>query len=358
MLDPTIVTDAVRAIGRDDLELGVAGPEEYGAIEEMSRASSSAEVFSPLTAALIEWFVDRNPCGPGFVVLARDPSSRLLAGHFVFYRWRLVRRVTGGGLAEVPVFLYVRLYVRPEYRRRGVFSAMTAFGLEVARRLGVGLAYTAPNPRSSPGFVKFGMERRGPLPVRVRPSIPGWGLMGRLPKPSPGLDVEVRSEFDASFQGAMGRDLPPAIAWWGDRTPALLNWRYVERPDARYEIRYARESGRASGFLVTRRMRIKGLLALVVCDFWCEPRHDDALRVALLHAQSAGERTALAVAIGSDRPPQARRALRRAGFVAVPAALLPQPIVIFGGGLGNGPARVDLPELDAWHLTPGDWDVF
>ena len=357
MIDPAIVEAAERTLGRKDLLVTIARPDEYAEIERLSRSAPTDEVQSPLTAELVEWFVDRNPCGPGFVVVARDPATREMVGHFVFYRWELARREAGGSVVALPVFLYVRLFVDASVRRRGVFASMTTFGLELVKQLGVGLAYTAPNPHSAAGFVKFGMEARGPLPFWIRPGWRPWRWIGGLGPRGGQFQVRRRAAFDSTLETALARQTWPAASVWSPRDVARLNWRYVDRPDIDYEIRDLRVADRPVGYLVTRRMTIKGRSVLAVCDAWTEPEHVLALRAGLEDAM-VPDAPQLVIAIGGSAAPALRSAFRRAGFLRCPTPLLPQPVAILGGGVGDPAVRVDLPVEPTWHLTPYDWDVF
>ncbi len=105
-------------------------------------------------------------------------------------------------------------------------------------------------------------------------------------------------------------------------------------------------------------MTIGDRQVMAVCDAWTEPASALALRAGLEDALAARRRSGLAIAVGGSAAPALRRAFRRAAFWRVPAPLLPQPISILGGGVGEPPAREDLPDEPAWHLTPYDWDVF
>jgi GNAT superfamily N-acetyltransferase len=333
----------------------IATVTEYSQIEAVSRAADRHEVFSPLTAELLRWFLDDNPCGPGFVVVARDRGGGRIIGHFVFYRWTLRRRAAGATV-DVPAALYVRLYVDPTARRRGVFAAMTRAGLEHLASLDVPLAYTAPNPRSSPGFVKFGMQRIGPHPFRLRPALPGWGWL--TGPPTRGITVERRERFDRTFDNVTDAGLPESVKLWSPRRAALLNWRYVMRPDARYEIRYLVDRSGPTGFLVTRRMAITGRDVMALCDFWVKPGQEAALRVGVDDALTANRGVRAAIAIGASAVPHLGRALTRAAFVSLPTAILPQPVLLFGGAVERAGAPMRLPARDAWFVTPYDWDVF
>jgi hypothetical protein len=118
------------------------------------------------------------------------------------------------------------------------------------------------------------------------------------------------------------------------------------------------KGGAAVAVVVTRRMTIKGLRTLAVCDAWFGSSGPAALRLAVDDALQAGDRVRLAIAFGGSASPAYRQALRGSGFVVCPPALQPQPVAIIGGGVGGPESRVEMPGVDAWHLTPYDWDVF
>lgn len=349
--------DAARErVNRSDIVLSVAAPDQYDRVEQLSRAASREEMLSPLTAELIAWFVDRNPCGRGFVVTASDAVTDRVVGYFLFHPWELRRRAPDP--TRLRTFLFVRLYVDPAYRRRKVFAAMTDFGLDLVAQLGVGIAYTVPNQRSAPGFLKFGMQQAGQLPFWVRPNLPGWGWVGGFRNRTGDMAVERRAAFDDTWQPDAERDLPESTGLWSPRPIDMLNWRYPERPEGDYEIRYVRRREGVVGYLVTRRMRIKGLRTLVVCDGWMDGFDAAAFRAAIEDALRSGPRVDLAVAFGGGGAPGYRRALRRSGFVVCPPRLQPQPVAVIGCGVGGARQRVAVPPVAEWHLTPFDWDVF
>ncbi len=344
------------AADQERVEIRIATPADYAAIEACSRAADPAEVTSPLTSSLATWFAERQPDGPGFIVIARDRARGELVGHFVFYRWTLMAR-DGHLLKPVAAALYVRLYVQPPFRRQGIFRRMNEFGLEELGRRDVVLAYTAPNPRSSLGFVRMGMTRLGPLPFWVRPNVRGWQLVQRA-RAGRGVEVEPAGRFTDSFDEAVAEGLPKQVRYWSSRTAVRLNWRFFDRPDATYKLYHLRDGTRRTGYLVVRRMSIKGRPTLVICDFWAEAFAGTALAAGVDAALADGDRVQLVVAVGGTGVPRLRAALWRAGFLPCPGVLLPQPVVIFGAGIGSGASRMTLPAENSWYLGPYDWDVF
>jgi hypothetical protein len=350
-----MVRSAQSRLGRDDITVGIAAPGDYSEIEALSRAADPSEMKSVLTAGLIAWFVDRNPFGRGFVVLARDPASKAAIGYFLFYPWMLAHRAPAGPDLR-PAFLYVHLYVAPPFRRRRVFAAMTSLGLDLVAQLGIGLAYTVPNPRSTPGFLAFGMRQAGLLPFWIRPVLPGWGLLSGAAR-GEALTVERVPGLPGELPD-VGVMLPVSVTTWSPRLPEVLAWRYRERPDCSYDIHRVSRAGTAIACVVTRRMRIRGFRTLVVCDAWFSDSGPAAVRLAVDDALRSGERVHLAIAFGGNASERYRQALRGAGFVVCPPALQPQPVAVIGGGVGGAGVRIDMPGADAWHLTPYDWDVF
>jgi hypothetical protein len=342
------------AFNRTGLTVSVAEPAEYAEIETLSHAAPPDEVYAPVTAALLRWFTDENPHGPGFVVIARDGTSGALVGHFLYYAHTL-RHAAGGAERTIPTYLYVTLYVAPSHRRHGVFAAMFGFGAAVLKAMGVGFAYTVPNPRSSPGFVKFGVPLLGTLPCWMAPSTAAWrGAASLLSPGRPVIDVARVAAFDDTMIPAHG----DSAAVVGRRTAEDLNWRFGRRPGVEHACWRVAEKGRASGFVVTRVMRIQRYRVLALCDWSLPGVTASALRAIVGHVVRHSEPSDLVMAQGGSPDRAAHHAFWRSGFVRVPDRFLPQPIAVFGGEPGARGATAGLPMLDHWCLTPGDWDVF
>ena len=348
---------AAARLGRDDIVVTIARPDEYPLVEALSRAADPAEMMTPLTAEVIAWFADENPCGRGFMVVARDRATSGLIGYFLFYPWLLVRR-TGDVREPLPSFLYVHLYVVPAYRRRRVFAAMTSFGLDLGGPTRCRPRLYRAEPRSTPGFLKFGMTHAGSLLFWIRPVVPGWGWLARGGRSPRGLTVARYEGFAGAELPDIDAMLPASTTVWSPHTVEHLVWRYDRHPGGAYEIRVVQRGDRPVGCVVTRRMRIKRFRTLVVCDAWFCESGASVLRLAVEDALRSGERVDLAIAFGGDASPPYRTALRRAGFLVCPAFFQPQPVAVIGGGVGDPGQRTELPAISTWHIVPSDWDVF
>ncbi len=352
------LADIAAPFHRNGFEVSIANPAEYAEVEALARVADRDEIFERLTAHLLSWFVDENPAGPGFLVVARSSSDQAVVGHFLFYANTLLIAGRDGGVEACPSYLYVHLYVAPAFRRLGVFAAMFAFGQTVLARMGVRFAYTVPNPRSSPGFVKFGVPLLGALPVRMAPAWASWEALVRFAAPgNAGVDVERTQVFDGDMVKAAGTR--PTTAVRGARTVDLLAWRFLRRPGTNYGIWRVHRRGTAAGYVVTRVLTIRTHRVLAICDLALDRLDAGSVAQIVRHVRrGTTEAVDLVMLQGGPREPASRRALLRAGLVHVPDRLLPQPVAVFGGEPARPGSTSGLPLLHQWELTPCDWDVF
>ena len=333
----------------------MAREDEYGAIEGLSVGASREEVATPLTAATIRWLVEENPAGKGFVVVAKVRADEQMVGYFLFYPKRLFVRG-----APLDVFLYVTLFVAPEYRRVGVFSSMARYGLDLLKRAGVPFAYTVPNPRSTPGFIKMGIGQIGLIPFWCSPTGPlGLAANAASALGGFGVDVQEATAFDPTVAG-----LPPprGAVVWGSRTVPELEWRFLRRPDTGYRIWNLCRRGELIGCAVSRAMHVDPFEANVLCDLWLrdDARPAAAALLRRLRREGGGGLKGLVVAIGGHSGSYAPGALLPAAMVPVPQRALPQPVALIGGPIGDaaGESWMMPGGSGQWYVTPYDWDVF
>jgi len=341
--------------------LTIATEKDYDAVARMSAAANRSEVVFPLTAPSIRWLVDENPAGRGFVVLARARDDDRVVGHFVFYP----RRLWVAGRLE-RVFVYVALFVEPDFRRAGVFSAMMRYGCDLVSRSGIALGYTVPNPRSAPGFLKFGNEIVGTVPFWGTPLGAASPLMrvaatpGRLATRN--LSLRRSDRFDDEHARVVESAPPHGREVWGARSREELEWRFHQRPGVDYARWDVVDASGLVGYAVTRRLSIGGFETLVVCDSWARARRTAILPLLLDHVRSlpSRERPRLAIVLGTAAVTTRPAVLLAAGMLPVPQRLLPQPVALIGGAIADQhpPAWLKAGGLRRWHVTPYDWDVF
>lgn len=346
----------------DEYFLTLATPSDYGLVERLSVNAARDEVSTPLTALTIEWLIDRNPAGRGFLVLARSNRDNAIIGYFLFYPKNLMWRAHISDSATcLPVFLCVHLYVDINYRRRRIFENMTMFGRRILESTGINFLYTVPNPRSTPGFLRIGMTKIGALAFFARPVKAPFSLISAICRTSGSTATNSRvAEFDATTINQISLRPQSSIAQvWGDRRAASLNWRFRDRPDVQYAVHLVEIEDETVGYVVLRRMPIMKYSALVICDFWLEKSPIGAL-ADIVDTALSDEPGNIDIVIGlaGSMDPKLRQEFWRAGLIPIPQLMLPQPVNLIGGKTNSSNDDPSIGDLSDWALTPYDWDVF
>lgn len=350
--DQTLIRHLENKFKDKHCHITVAVLTDYPEIAALSAKARKDEVRFPLSVRTIEWLVDQNPNGKGFVVIAKNDSDNAIVGHFVFYAKQMsFLTKTDQNPSTFLTYLCVNLYVAPNYRRNGLFKKMTAFGREFLQKSGDLNLYTVPNPRSAPGFVKMGMTRFGTVPFR-------FGLALKWAISSPPTRVELRKKFKEEFLGTFVNTPTTQPVISGKRNATLLNWRYKKRPDVNYNIWV---DPRRDGYLVTRQLTIRKINILLLCDFWLEQFNAtnlNALISAAIRQARVKNLTFIATMAGSPDV-GFDRVLCKTGLILVPQFFLPQPVMVVGNlefGRNCENKIVDL--KNNWLITSYDWDVF
>jgi predicted N-acetyltransferase YhbS len=344
--------DIARDCHREDIRFALATPADYAAIEQLTR--SAEDVDEPWSRQAIAWLLDANPDGPGFMILARARDTDRILGYFTFYP-----KLLYSGSEFVPAFLFVRLYVCREIRRRGIFETMTRLGMALLKYAGIEYAYSVPNRYSTPGFVKLGMRDQGDVGFWVRPSWRIWPYVSGFPKLSR-LDVEPIRSFGTQWDDLFEHPYRDQAVVRGARSAARLNWRYKDRPDAEYGMWGVRSRDEFVGYCITRATKVKGVLVLVVCDFWLRPGNERMLRMAVaaaLREAGPGSSRFVATFVSVPSGPE-RRAIRQAGFLPVPKLAVPGRMPLIGTCPARMNGKTPLPDASSWFITPYDWDVY
>lgn len=344
--------DIARDYHREHIRFALAIPADYAAIENLTR--SAEDVDEPWSRQAIAWLLDANPDGPGFMVLARARDTDRILGHFAFYPKPLY-----SGSEFVPAFLFVHLYVCQESRRRGLFETMTRLGMALLKHAGIEYAYSVPNRYSTPGFVKLGMRDQGDVGLWVRPTWRIWPYVSGLPKQS-GMAVESIKSFGVQWDNLFEDPYRGQAVVCGARSAARLNWRYRDRPDVEYGMWGVRLRDEFIGYCVTRVTKVKGVTALVVCDFWLHPGNEGMLRTAMAVAlrEAAPESPRFVAAFACVPSAPERRAIRQAGFFPVPKSIVPGRMPLIGTCPARMNGKTPLPDAPCWFITPYDWDVY
>lgn len=332
-------------------------------------------------AAYTRWQYWANPFGPPRSWVWAEPGGRVV-GHWSAVAvplWLDGRPVTGAKGVDIAT--------DPDWRGRGLFSALARRLIADCRDAAVPALLSHPNPSSVTAVVRAGARQVARVPVWVRPVDPAW-LAERLRLPTPAARAVARAGFrPRSTSGAAGvrveevtdppadldelwtRVAPPGrhgvardAAWW--------RWRYAERPHRPYRILEARSARTGSALggdgrgalraaaVTTVRSAVGGQFAHVLEWMAADAAAASAIGAALAEDDGTGGDAGVDGAVVAALPgTDLARHARRAGFRRLPRALEPRPLrfVVAGGAAGEPHAAERLAEA-RWSFAWGDVD--
>lgn len=321
-----------------------------------------------------DWIFIRNPSGAGLAYLLAVADDRI-AGQYATMPVRLQHageRVTG--------LLSLYTATDPEFERQGIFTTLARELYESARETAP-IVFGFPNPNSAPAFYrKLEWVELRPFPLLLRPLgdlrkvvgnwrpklapvaravdlvTPALGLPAAVERGARRTDAVIQ-RFDrfGPWADDLWNGLAPLLGTCAVRDAAFLNWRFCDAP-----FRYTRfavlRDGVPSGVAVTttqpwRGGRLAHLMELMV------PASDPVGAARLLAAaldDAAAEGAVAMQAIASRNHPH-RRAMKKAGFLPVPAGLAGNQSF---GVRHNGPGVIpnSLFHVDDWYISGADLD--
>src|SRR5262245_21331273 len=124
-----------------------ASADDFPAVLQLLR---SALGWSDENTRFLEWKHLRNPFGPSPMWIAL--AGERVVGFRAFLRWAFV----GVGGRVMSVARAVDTATAPDFRGRGIFTALTRTGIDALRDDAVELVFNTPNPQSLPGYLRLG----------------------------------------------------------------------------------------------------------------------------------------------------------------------------------------------------------
>ena len=237
----------------------------------------------------------------------------------------------------------------PEHRRRGVFTALVEALTAAAAREGAACAFTFPNHRSYPGFVRLGTwEHPLSLPLLFRPPIRrSRGSGGSTP-----LQICSTERFESGAD-ELGAELASRFSAVTRRDHRYLNWRYIEAPGRPYLCLCARQGDRWRAIVVGRIVRRLGVRIGAIVELLGEPA---ALRLLIPALErlllDRGARTIGALLIPGNRETDL---LCELGYRTLPAWLIRKEFYFMTRALQTPPAPAG--PAAAWWLSWGNIDI-
>jgi len=334
----------------------------------------------PKTEEDYEWLYDRNPSGASYVWLAIDEDNGLTVSARPVFPWRmkildneLIATQAGDALTH------------PNYRRRGIFTALVEAAWSELRERGIPLTYSFPIEASlsihrkarvrSDGYTgchEVGFLRRMVKPLQVQELLVyrygsnlSWKYLGR------GIDIMMRLLTERAAWSRSRRLIIKKVLYFDQRFDALwkraskhykviavrdskfLNWRYIDTPKKRHTVISAEAGEDVLGFAVIEIAQLgHGLKEAYLVEVF--PIDDSKVVNALLSSvmQYCRELNFSKIIAGALEGSDYAKILLRAGFISRQDRL---PLVIHIHS--EMPFAQILLDSKNWFITWGDLDI-
>jgi len=360
----------VSAPPSEELQVSECGPADRARQVQLFQACFK----KPIDVAALRWRYERSPHGPSVSFLTALPDGRGVSGYACSPRRMLA---AGDEAHAASVGETGDVMTHPEWRKRGLFSALDRACMERTRALGWPLVFGLPNHKSAHIFVELGWRVAGTLGAwsavlrsgAAAPLLASEGRLARLRAPLDALRtararrrlrraaagrfrVRELSEFPPEVQ-ELSRRVERDFALMARRDRLWLTWRYLEAPSGLHRVLGVYdETGDFRGYAVIQLPRPGETLGWLV-DLLV--RGDEA-RAALLEGALAAlaERGAALVRAHAVDGSWWAGILAQAGFRRAPLAQRFDVIVwVNDPGHPLGRAAAD---ARGWYLTDGDRD--
>lgn len=355
----------------NELDVRACGPTDRARQVELFRACFK----KPLDERALAWRYDRSPHGPSVSFLTCTADGRGVSGYACSPRRALAfgdedRAALAGQTGDV--------MTHPEWRKRGLFSALDRATLARTAELGWPVVFGLPNHKSAHIFVELGWREIGSLrtwSAVLRADSAARGVLAREGRwrawSSPFAALRTAAARRGLRRAAAGRfrvreltEFPPEVqelsrvierdfAFMLRRDRLWLTWRFFDTPSRRHRVfGVYDETDDFRGYAVVQPPRAgesTGFLVDVLV------RGDEAraalLAAALDHLAAAGAHIVQATAIEGS---WWAGVLASAGFTPAPARQR-FAVIAWTNDVDHPLARALAP-ASAWYLTDGDRD--
>ncbi|HEV8459637.1 MAG TPA: GNAT family N-acetyltransferase [Gaiellaceae bacterium] len=339
-----------------------ASAEDIEAVLEMLGRAHADDETGAISRDEWAWLYLDNPADSGLRYAVADAGNRL-AGQYA----TLPMRVQIGG-QSTKALLSLNTATDPDFQRQGVMTTLASMVYsEGAPEFA--MVYGFPNARSAPGlYGRLGWQQLGFPTWLIRPlRYPGRAFPRKaaalgMAAAAPLLDVATlrprKTHVEAldGFGDWANEIWDRAAGLLGTaavRDAAFLRWRFDASPRDYRAFVAMDVDGQPAGYAVTRLVPWRNTTLGYLMELQgAADVAGELLRTATIDARAEG---AVAICtIAAHRHPH-RRALRRAGFLALPVKLSHE--LSLGVRILNEAASArDALEYDSWYLSPADFD--
>lgn len=336
-------------------------PEDTGAVLALAQHALGGGPTGKREETFWRWKHLQNPFGPSLILLALDSSEQVI-GLRCFMRWRFRQgdRVFNAARA-------VDAATHSDFRRYGVYSAITEKAMERLRSDGACFVFVTPNAKTANAWRKSGtqlqflrpmikvlnyprfllgvMASRGRHRSSAQPEADGF-LASEVPSVSEVLKQDEALERLIASHGQMRNG-----HFATDRSVDYLKWRYMRHPYTGYKAAYVEKHGEMEGCLVFRLNRNFGLREVVLDEMFLA-RPDESCSNALFDQLRRSLRADYVIAYAPDESFE-RRVLSGNGF-----RQLPMGGMRFFMRAVSAESPAGGPRSANWLMTLGDLEVF
>ncbi len=342
-----------------------------------SDREAQARLFSacfkkPTDARGLAWRYDQNPHGAAISFVQRNAAGSEVSGYACSPRRAIPsgdesRAATIGETGDV--------MTHPDWRKRGLFSALDRAAMAESKRLGWPIVFGLPNRRSAHIFLELGWERVGTLRPwtfvlrsdgaaraerrkegRLRALTTGCAARaGRRARARLAADAEIRSERLDAFPRAvadLSRAIEPRFALMVRRDSDYLDWRFLRGPSGLHRAHGLWRGADFVGYVVIQVPRpgeaVGYLVDVLAAD---DAALDAAIELALRELEAAGASLVRATAVDGS---WWSSVLERAGFQR-PRADNHLTVIAHLQDAAH-PLAAAAREPARWYLTDGDRD--
>lgn len=328
------------------VEIRQSTPADFGALFPLFETNELFLEESPTSAKEFEfycqWMFERSDNEPRYQLVAEMQSKPV--GHYgvinMPYRYQ-GEPICGGLLSNVVVDKEVRtggVFLRLQRR---LFSEYAKHGFDF-------LYCTATRKPIIELYSKTGYRAVGKLPVYVRP-----GLFFSNPFRARDVVVEGFTEFDFELESLAKRALGQYVLQ-ADRSRQFLNWRFNSYDSRGYVCFRAKgaTNNEALGYVVTRKMKMKGFQCLAIVDIVYAPDRADVGKALLRRVYQHGrnEKVSLVTTLFNPHMHLAKL-FRRSGFLKTP-----QSFTVLVHEPGPDEPKINEDSFKGWYLTWFDHD--
>ena len=298
--------------------------------------------YSRMDADMWRWQYASHYLGPPRIAVARA------GGRVVGIQPSIRQEIWWRG-APAEAYQLCHVVTHPDYRRRGIFTALVG---EIARRFeeeGARYVYTFPNGLSYPGFRRLpAWEHPFSLPLMARPALGG----GRARARAATEGVRHVERFDSGVD-ALCAGLASRFGTGRLRDHRYLNWRYLDHPERAYACLALREGGEWRAMAVGRLVEWFGVRIGAIVEMLGEAQALDPVLAALERTLSARGARLLGGLVLQGR--EEADLFRRRGYRTLAPWMVRKEFYFVARAPGGLPE--DLRKPSGWWLTWGDNDI-